>query len=90
MDFGHFFIALQAARDCKGVAIVSLVLLQQCDFRHELQCVFEPGLESAGEYYLLTGKDTADDRALRLFCKWVQGEAAQIRDLASKIVHETK
>ncbi|TVT84325.1 transcriptional regulator GcvA [Pseudomonas sp. H3(2019)] len=90
VDFGHFFIALQAARDCKGVAIVPLVLLQQCDFRHELQCPFEPGLESAGEYYLLTGKDAAEDRSLRLFCKWVQSEAAQIRELASKIIHEAK
>lgn len=81
LDFGHFFMALQAAREAKGIAIVPSVLLATCDFRDELVAPFAADLPSAAEYYLLSRADADQDAPLRVFRKWLMAQAAELADL---------
>ncbi len=76
LDFGHFFMALQAARDGKGVAIVPQVIFENYEGRSELVAPFPGGMQSAGAYYLLARESALQDEAIRLLCEWLTEEAA--------------
>ena len=71
-EYGHFFMALQAAQDCKGIAILPRKLFQTYAERAtDLVVAFEADVPSAGEYYLLTHESRIDNAAVRKFRKWV-------------------
>lgn len=91
LDFGHFFMALQAAKDGKGVAIVPKVIFQNYLDRGDLLVPLTDEVESAGGYYLLTRNSGRTEPAIRLVCDWLEKEAATYSSLpapASTLVSE--
>jgi LysR family glycine cleavage system transcriptional activator len=78
--FGHFFMAMEAARSGKGVAIVPTVLLRHYEAARDLICPFKPGIRSAGNYHLLFHGSRATDRHLTLFRQWLAEEASAERE----------
>jgi LysR family glycine cleavage system transcriptional activator len=71
LEYGHFFMSLEAARKGQGVALVPDVLLSESNL-HGL--VTAPGarVRSAGDYYLLSLSERSEERAISLFREWVQ------------------
>jgi LysR family glycine cleavage system transcriptional activator len=71
-EYGHFFMALQAAQECKGIAIVPRKLFRLYSGRaSDLVLPFEAEVPSAGEYYMLTHESRVNSAAVRKFRKWV-------------------
>ena len=70
IEYGHFFMALEAAREGQGLAIVPSILLVDADLSGLVR-PFELGLASAGEYYLLALDDRSDESHIAAFCQWV-------------------
>lgn len=82
-EYGHFFIALQAAQDCKGIAIVPRKLFEMYSARaSDLVIAFESDIPSAGAYYMLTHESRTDNPAVRMFRKWLLLMADAERDAA--------
>lgn len=78
LSFGHFFMSLQAALEGKGIAILPEVLIERELLDGRLQCLFHKA-RSAGQYYLLFPEGQLEDRKVRLFRRWLSGEAAAHR-----------
>jgi LysR family transcriptional regulator, glycine cleavage system transcriptional activator len=78
--FGHFFMAMEAARSGKGVAIVPTVLLRHYEASRGLICPFKPQIRSAGNYHLLFHESRATDPHLTLFRQWLAEEASSERE----------
>lgn len=74
-NYGHFFLALQAAAEGKGVACVPSVLVEQDIAAKRLVMPFEERVESEGAYYLLYRQHEADTEKVRAFRTWLLGEA---------------
>jgi LysR family glycine cleavage system transcriptional activator len=72
--YGHFFLALQAAAEGKGVACVPSVLVEQDIAAKRLMMPFEQRVESEGAYYLLYRQHEADSEKVRAFRTWLLGE----------------
>jgi LysR family transcriptional regulator, glycine cleavage system transcriptional activator len=79
LDFGHFFMSLQAAREGRGAAIVPTVLLNHYEGSNELASPLPANIESAAAYYLLTHERTADEPHVRLLRDWLLAEAQSAR-----------
>lgn len=71
--FGHFFMALEAARRGEGVALVPSVLLPPDDV---LVPAGPPGLRSAGDYVLLLQASRLADPEVAALRGWLLEEAA--------------
>ncbi|SAL80820.1 LysR family transcriptional regulator [Caballeronia arvi] len=82
LDFGHFFMALQAAKHGKGVALVPRIIFEKCDNRGDLFMPLAGEFPSAGAYYLLAREDALGDQAVRLLCEWIAEEAGQLTQSA--------
>lgn len=80
LDFGHFFITLQAVRDGKGVALVPKVVLENYEWRDELVVPLPVEVPSAGAYHLLTREGAQEDEAIRQLCDWLIDEASRLGD----------
>ncbi|OAJ63407.1 hypothetical protein A6V36_18120 [Paraburkholderia ginsengiterrae] len=78
LDLGHFFMALQAARDSKGIALVPEVIFANYEWRDELLAPLPAEVPSAGGYYLFTLESTNDDHAVCCLREWILNEAALI------------
>jgi LysR family glycine cleavage system transcriptional activator len=77
LEYGHFFIALQAAHEAKGVAIVPEVLFSCAkDRMPDLVAPFAAEVLSAGEYYVLAHESKSERKAVRLFRKWLLSQRA--------------
>ncbi|MFT4267485.1 MAG: LysR substrate-binding domain-containing protein [Xenophilus sp.] len=70
-EFGHFFMALDAARAGRGVALVPTLFLGGPGADSGLVCPFTSTVPSAGEYYFLCKEGVADDEAVRAFRAWL-------------------
>lgn len=73
MEYGHFYVSLQAAQEGKGIAIIPKVLLEGYPGNNELVVPLahlEP-VKSAGAYYLLTHEAESQRPAVQLFRQWV-------------------
>lgn len=77
LHFGHFFMAMEAARTGRGIAIVPTVLLHHYEGGAGIVPVFAPDVASAGSYHLLFHEGRSRDRALQRLRAWLQQEAAQ-------------
>lgn len=75
LSFGHFFMSLQAALEGKGIAILPEVLVERELVAGRLRRLFHKA-QSAGQYYLLFRSSQFEDRKVKLFRKWLSGEAA--------------
>jgi len=73
--FGHFFMALDAARAGKGVAIVPTILLHYYERAGDLIRLFPFTTESAGRYRLLFDAQRSRDPVLQSFRAWVLEQA---------------
>jgi LysR family glycine cleavage system transcriptional activator len=79
--FGHFFMALQAARNHRGIAIASALHLQSLDWLNELAFPFSARVKSAGDYYFLCRERDAGSQKIRLFRRWLDAQVKQCRPL---------
>ncbi|WP_049976251.1 LysR substrate-binding domain-containing protein [Azospirillum sp. B506] len=80
LEFGHFFMSLDAARQGRGIAIVPDILLAQYDRRAELAMPLPSEVRSAGEYYLLIHESRLDDPRTQAFRDWILAESRKARD----------
>ena len=89
LDYGHFYIALRAAQEHKGIALIPDVLLDGYPGASELVVPWRPAgrLCSAGEYYVLTHAAASEREAVTLFREWVLREAALTRAAAMSPAH---
>lgn len=75
IEYGHFFMAMDAAREGAGVAIVPDVLLSGPHMKG-LVTPFEATMPSAGCYCLLWLNTRADERKISLFRRWISEQFA--------------
>jgi LysR family glycine cleavage system transcriptional activator len=71
LEYGHFFMSLEAARQGQGVALVPDILLLN-SHTHDLVKLTTYKVQSAGEYYLLSLNDRCQEHAIFLFRQWMQ------------------
>lgn len=76
IEYGHFFMSLEAARNGQGIAIVPSVLLSASE-KAGLVAPIPAGPPSAGEYYLLMLSERAREAPIAAFRNWIE-EQAQI------------
>jgi len=70
IECGHFFMALEAARKQRGVALIPTIYLEDLD-DHALVCPFKSTLKSGGGYYLLYRERDADSHKIQRFRNWI-------------------
>jgi LysR family glycine cleavage system transcriptional activator len=90
LQFGHFFMSLDAARQGRGVALVPDILLAQGESMRGLVMPVASDIESAGEYYLLIHESRLDDPHVQHFRSWALNEAFRARDGLPKALHTTE
>lgn len=73
LEFGHFFMSLEAARSGRGIALVPDILLSGAG-QQELVAPL-PGTASAGLYYLLVHETRLSIPAVQAFRSWILEEA---------------
>lgn len=76
--FGHFFMALQAAIQGKGVACVPTVLLEDDLVSGRLVVPFAQSAKSIGSYYLIYRRQEREQPKIAAFRQWLLEEAANI------------
>jgi LysR family transcriptional regulator, glycine cleavage system transcriptional activator len=76
MEFGHFFMALEAAKAGHGVALAPRLFLDgPFGSGGEMACPLPAATKSAGAYYFLCKESMANDRTVRTFLNWLTGNA---------------
>lgn len=78
LDYGHFFMTLQAAKEGQGIALIPQAIFENISPDDGLFCPIYAGVPSAGEYYLLTKESTKDDPAIVAMHQWLLSEAAEL------------
>jgi LysR family glycine cleavage system transcriptional activator len=76
LQFGHFFLSMDAARQGRGVAIVPSVVLAQAGSMQGLVIPYYSDVRSAGEYYMIVHETKRMDPHVQQFRNWVLSEAA--------------
>ncbi|MFK8251896.1 LysR substrate-binding domain-containing protein [Ancylobacter terrae] len=79
LQFGHFFMALDAARQGRGIALIPDILLTQDEAARGLCVPYASEIASAGEYYLLIHESRMDDPRVQAFRSWLLDEAVALR-----------
>jgi LysR family transcriptional regulator, glycine cleavage system transcriptional activator len=79
LEFGHFFMSLEAALANQGIAIVPQVILSLHKEAGRLKRLFEPSIHSAGAYYLLSHESDARSHDVQALRQWILSEAAALR-----------
>jgi LysR family transcriptional regulator, glycine cleavage system transcriptional activator len=79
LQFGHFFMAVEAARQGKGVALVPDVFFAQPDAMRGLVSPVAADVQSAGEYYLLVHESRLSDPHIQKFRSWILSQALELR-----------
>lgn len=70
-EYSQYPVALQAAMNGEGIALVPSVLAESFDPEHRLRRLFDGPTPSAGNYYLLTPGDRYEDVAVTRFRQWL-------------------
>jgi LysR family transcriptional regulator, glycine cleavage system transcriptional activator len=79
LQFGHFFMAVEAARQGKGIALVPDVLFAEPDAMRGLVSPVAADVLSAGEYYLLIHESRLSDPHIQKFRAWVLSQALELK-----------
>lgn len=79
VEFGHFFMSLEAARKGRGVAIVPDILLAHYERAGDLVVPIRTDIPSAGEYYLLIHEIRLTEPPVQAFRTWLLDEAVDAR-----------
>jgi LysR family glycine cleavage system transcriptional activator len=82
LEYGHFFMSLEACREGEGVAIVPDLLLASSAVTG-LRAASACKVRSAGEYYLLSLNERTHEHAIQAFREWVQDEMCTTKMLTS-------
>lgn len=82
-SFGHFFMAIEAARQGKGVACVPDVLVAADLASGRLVAPFPRPATSTGAYYILYRRQRRELPQLRAFATWLMQLAARSRRTAA-------
>lgn len=77
LQFGHFFLSMDAARQGRGIAIVPSIVLAQPGSMQGLTIPYYSDVKSAGEYYMIVHETKRMDRHVQQFRSWVLSEAAR-------------
>jgi LysR family transcriptional regulator, glycine cleavage system transcriptional activator len=83
LQFGHFFMAVEAARQGKGVALVPDVLFAEPNAMRGLFMPVPADILSAGEYYLLIHESRLSDPHIQKFRTWVLSQAMELPKVAA-------
>jgi LysR family transcriptional regulator, glycine cleavage system transcriptional activator len=86
LEFGHFFMALEAARAGRGVALVPAALLPDLGYRRRLQVLDFPFTPSAGAYYALTLGARSTNPSLQRFMAWLDSESAALNSRMRRLL----
>jgi LysR family transcriptional regulator, glycine cleavage system transcriptional activator len=81
--YGHFFMAIQAALDGAGIALVPRALAEAEIASGQLVVPVDGSVESDGAYYLLCRRQQRETDPIRLFRRWLLRE--QQRPLAHAV-----
>jgi LysR family glycine cleavage system transcriptional activator len=74
MEFGHFFMAMEAAKAGHGVALAPRLFLDgPFGSGGDLVCPLPAARKSAGAYYFLCKERMMNDRTVRTFFNWLTG-----------------
>ena len=72
MEFGHFFMALDAAKAGHGVALAPRLFLEgPLGSRGDMVCPLPAAKKSAGAYYFLCEEHMKNDQTIRTFQEWL-------------------
>ena len=71
LEFSHSFMAVQAVREGRGIAVVPTIEIEHLAWRDELVHPFPNGVRSSGAYYLLCLEERADTPEIRTFVDWL-------------------
>ncbi|VVE10027.1 LysR substrate-binding domain-containing protein [Pandoraea terrigena] len=77
VDYGHFFMALEAAKEGKGIALLPSVICAGLEDKGDLCCPIQTRVPSAGEYCLLMRETSQHDPAVIAMRDWLLEEAGQ-------------
>lgn len=77
IEYGHFFMSLDAARQGLGVALIPELVLANSDTRG-LYWAENYKVRSAGEYYLLSLAQRGEEYPMAAFRKWVRQQFQQL------------
>lgn len=84
LQFGHFFMSLDAARQGRGIALVPDIILAHEEGMRGLAVPLASELDSAGEYYLLIHESRFDDPRVQRFRNWALKEAFEVRGSSTR------
>jgi LysR family glycine cleavage system transcriptional activator len=70
-SYGHFFLALQAAIEGRGIAVVPHVLVQTDLRTGLLEQALPHKIQSAGAYYLIGRKSAWKQMKIKIFREWI-------------------
>jgi len=73
LECGHFFMALEAARQGEGMAILPSLMLTDHALADDLVAPCE-GVPSGTAYYLLARESAWEDRAIRTVVRWIKDQ----------------
>lgn len=82
LEFGHFFMSLEAARKGHGIALIPQIIIAHYEHREKLRKLDFPVVRSAGEYYLLTHESNRDEPDVQAILRWILAEAQTVHLLA--------
>jgi LysR family transcriptional regulator, glycine cleavage system transcriptional activator len=89
LQFGHFFMALDAAKQGRGIALVPDIVLAQNEGAKGLSVPVMSDVTSAGEYYLLIHESRIDDPQVQKFRTWILAEAIKAREVNAGLYRQS-
>lgn len=84
IEYGHFFMGMEAARHGQGIALIPNLLLTGFSER-ELMRPLRSCAPSAGAYYLLVRNDRRNEPQCAAFCDWIKKQAADTPLLSERV-----
>lgn len=82
LEFGHFFMSIEAAMHGHGIAIIPRVILSLYKDASRLRRPIETTLPSAGNYYLLVREEKLNEPEVAALHRWLLSEATAVRAVA--------
>lgn len=82
LEFGHFFMSIEAALNGQGIAIIPRIILSLYKEASKLQRPIEAALPSAGSYYLLVSEDRLKIPEVAALHRWLLSQAEKLQATA--------
>jgi len=76
-EYGHFFLALEAARRRRGIVLAPTLHLRLPATTTNLVCPIESRVPSAGAYYLLYRERDVEEPRIQALKRWLSDEVAR-------------